>query len=106
MKLIKYPVAKIESVEFCKMKSPSFFDAFLTDAEKISRRRVGPIETFAGRSKIVVNPVIEDDSHSLVLGEKIKTLIFDNITLYGVIPIIKIEAQYECVVDHYTLNEV
>jgi hypothetical protein len=98
MKLIKYPVAKIESVEFCKMKSPSFFDAFLTDAEKISRRRVGPIETFAGRSKIVVNPVIEDDSHSLVLG--------DNITLYGVIPIIKIEAQYECVVDHYTLNEV
>jgi len=53
-----------------------------------------------------VNPVIEDDSHSLVLGEKIKTLIFDNITLYGVIPIMKIEAQYECVVDHYTLNEV
>jgi len=100
MKLIRLPKWEIESIEVTQMRSPSFFDAWRTDAEKIARRKCGPTTVFAGRHTLTENAVIQDDDEILVVGEKIESLLFDDCELLGVIPVVHMEGKFYCTVDY------
>lgn len=103
MKLIKMPETSYEVIDtWINVKSPSFFDAFRTDEEKINRRYKNATKiSMPGRLNIG-EVIIEDSTGTLNLNEKTHTLIFDDIILFGIIPVAQDDDNnYTCCIDYY-----